>query len=128
MTNEALNKLRAICLTLPEATEEGGVGDPTFKVRGKIFAMRHPMHDRSSMWCKAPRGVQEMLVNSEPDRFFVPPYVGQHGWVGLWLDAELDWEHVAALVEDSYRMTAPKRLIRQLDERGGAVIRQSKDA
>jgi hypothetical protein len=80
--------------------------------------MRHPMDDRPSMWCKAPRGVQEMLVGSDPEHFFVPPYVGQHGWIGLWLDADLDWEHVAALVEDSYRMTAPKRLIRLLDERG----------
>lgn len=110
-----LEQLRAICLPMPEAVEDGGVGDPTFKVRGKIFAMRHSMNDRPSLWCKAPPGLQEGLVSVNPDRFFVPPYVGHHGWVGLWLDVDVDWEHVAELVEMSYRMTAPKRLIKQLD-------------
>jgi predicted DNA-binding protein (MmcQ/YjbR family) len=112
-----LAQLRTVCLPLPEAQEDGGVGDPTFKVRGKIFAMRHPMQNRSSLWCKAPPGLQEGLVDRDPDRFFVPPYVGQHGWVGLWLDVEVDWELVGDLVEKSYRMTAPKRLSKMLDER-----------
>ena len=57
------------------------------------------------------RGFQEVIVGSEPERFFVPPYVGRHGWIGLWLDVEQDWGLIADLVEDSYRMTAPKRLI-----------------
>lgn len=72
MTDDALEQLRAICLALPEATEQGGVGDPTFKVRDKIFAMRHGVDGRASMWCKAPRGFQDMLVASDPERFFVP--------------------------------------------------------
>jgi hypothetical protein len=107
---EVLNRLREICLALPEASEQGGVGDPTFKVRDKIFAMRHRMEGRMSMWCKAPFGVQGILVGSNPERFFVPPYVGHHGWVGVWLDVDLDWEEIADLVRKSYRMTAPKRL------------------
>lgn len=115
MSDAILEKLRTICLALPEAVEAGGVGDPTFKVRDKIFAMRHPMNDRPSLWCKAPPGLQEGLVASDPGRFFVPPYVGHHGWVGLWLDVEMDWNHVAQLVQQSYRMTAPKRLIKVLD-------------
>jgi hypothetical protein len=110
-----LDRLRAICLALPEATEAGGVGDPTWRVRDKIFAMRHPAVDRPSLWCKAPPGVQEMLVGSDPSRFFVPPYVGHHGWVGLWLDVDLVWDELADMIEESYRMTAPKRLLRQLD-------------
>ncbi|MBI5666368.1 MAG: MmcQ/YjbR family DNA-binding protein [Chloroflexi bacterium] len=109
-SNDWLAQLRLICLALPEATEGGGVGDPTFRVRDKIFAMQHRVDNRPSMWCKAPRGFQEVLVESDPDRFFVPPYVGHHGWVGVWLDVELDWEYIADLVEDSYRLTAPKRL------------------
>ena len=112
--SEALDQLRAICLALPEAVEDfEGVGSPAYKVRGKIFAMHHGMHEinRSSMWCKAPPGFQEVIVGSEPERFFVPPYVGHHGWIGLWLDVEQDWDFVASLVEDSYSMTAPKRLI-----------------
>ena len=112
MQENPLDRLRAICLALPEAIEqgEGGVGTPSFKVRDKIFAMRHGVDGRSSMWCKAPPGVQNMLVQSNPERFFVPPYVGHHGWVGIWLDIEIDWDEVADLVEESYRMTAPKRL------------------
>ena len=117
MKDGILEKLRAICLVFPEAVEAGGVGDPTFKVRDKIFAMRHPMNARPSLWCKARPGLQEGLAGSDPQRFFVPPYVGHHGWVGLWLDVEVDWDHVAELVEQSYRMTAPKKLSKLLDER-----------
>ena len=112
--SEAIDKLRTICLALPEAIEDfEGVGSPAYKVRGKIFAMHHGMHEinRSSMWCKAQSGFQEVIVGAEPERFFVPPYVGKHGWIGLWLDVEQDWGLIADLVEDSYRMTAPKRLI-----------------
>jgi predicted DNA-binding protein (MmcQ/YjbR family) len=113
----ALEKLRAICLALPEASEEGGVGNPTFKVRGKIFAMRHPHDGRMSVWLKAPPGAQGALVHTSPRVFFVPPYVGHQGWVGAWLDIDLDWEQLAELIEESYRMTAPKRLVAQLERR-----------
>ena len=116
MKEDPLDQLRAICLALPEASEQGGVGDPSFKVRDKIFAMQHRMNDRMSMWCKAPPGAQDVLVGSDPKRFFVPPYVGHHGWVGAWLDVEIDWNEVADLVEESYRMTAPKRLSALLDQ------------
>lgn len=115
--DRALTRLRAICLAFPEASEQAGVGNPTFKVREKIFAMRHPFDGRMSVWCKAPPGAQTALVQTYPRRFFVPPYVGHHGWVGAWLDDTLDWEHMAELIEESYRMTAPKRLIAQLDQR-----------
>src|SRR5262249_32024149 len=108
--DEALDRLRAICLALPQASEEGGVGSPTFKVRSKIFAMRHPVGGRMSVWCKAPAGAQGALVHTSPQVFFIPPYVGHHGWVGAWLDLDLDWGHIAELIEESYRMTAPKRL------------------
>ena len=117
MFENPLDQLRAICLAFPEAIEAGGVGDPSFKVRDKIFAMQHQFDGRISMWCKAPTGVQDILVGSNPQRFFVPPYVGHHGWVGVWLDVEIDWEEVADLVVESYRMTAPKRLSALLDQR-----------
>lgn len=113
----ALNQLRAICLAFPEASEQGGVGNPTFKVRDKIFAMRHQVSGRMSVWCKAPLGAQGALVHTRPELFFVPPYVGRHGWVGAWLDDQLDWDQLAELIEESYRMTAPKRLVAQLDQR-----------
>lgn len=115
MCANALDQLRSICLALPEATEGEGVGRPTFRVRDKIFAMQHPVDGRPSMWCKAPRGSQEVLIATDSERFFVPPYVGHHGWIGIWLDMELDWSFVVDLIEDSYRMTAPKRLIQTID-------------
>lgn len=115
--DNALTHLRAICLALPEASEQGGVGNPTFKVRDKIFAMRHQMAGRMSVWCKAPPGAQSALIQTSPHLFFVPPYVGHHGWVGMWLDVDLDWDYIAELIEESYRMTAPKRLCARLDQR-----------
>lgn len=117
MKSDAIDHLRAICLALPEASEEGGVGDPSFKVRKKIFAMQHQMDGRMSLWCKAAQGAQNILVGSQPQRFFVPPYVGQHGWIGIWLDGEIDWDEVVDLIQESYRMTAPKRLLALLERR-----------
>jgi predicted DNA-binding protein (MmcQ/YjbR family) len=117
MTDDALARLRTICLRFPGAEEAGGVGNPSFKVRGKIFCMRHSLHEvaRWSVWFKAPEGVQQLVVSDDPQRFFVPPYVGSKGWIGAYLDVEQDWEQLADLIEESYRMTAPKRLAAQLD-------------
>jgi hypothetical protein len=114
VSGELLDRLRAICLAYPEAVEAGGVGNPSFKVRDKIFAMQHGMDGRPSLWVKAQRGFQEMIVSADPERCFVPPYVGHHGWVGVWLDRAPEWGFIAQLVRDSYRMTAPKRLLAQL--------------
>ena len=111
MTDDALERLRALCLALPEATEKEAWGDPTFRVRDKIFAMPKVGDGRVSLWCKAPPDVQGMLVGSAPERFFVPPYVGHNGWTGVRLDGVVDWDEIADLVEESYRMTAPKRLL-----------------
>jgi hypothetical protein len=106
-TAGSLERLRAICLALPEAAEKQTWEIPTFRIRDKIFAMAH---DPDTVWCKAPRGVQAILVGAAPDRFFVPPYVGHKGWIGFHLDRTTDWAEVAALISRSYRMTAPKRL------------------
>ena len=113
--HDPLDRLREICLALPEAIEEAW-GDPTFRVRDKIFAQYKVGDGRMSVWCKAPPGAQGVLVGSDPQRFFVPPYVGHIGWVGVRLDVEIDWDDVADLVEESYRMTAPKRLLALLDQ------------
>ena len=110
MPEQPIERLRAICLALPEAVEKEAWGDPTFRVRDKIFAMEKRGDGRISVWCKAPPGSQTVLVGADPERFFVPPYVGHKGWVGMRLDREPDWAEVAALVRRSYRLTAPKRL------------------
>jgi predicted DNA-binding protein (MmcQ/YjbR family) len=67
------------------------------------------------LWCKAPRGFQALIIGTDAERYFVPPYVGQHGWIGIWLDSAPDWDSVAQLVRDSYRMTAPKRLVKLIN-------------
>jgi predicted DNA-binding protein (MmcQ/YjbR family) len=110
LTDSAIDRLRAICLVLPEATEQETWGDPTFRVRGKIFAMARHGDGRTSVWCKAPPGSQLILIGADPDRFFAPPYVGPKGWIGVRLDDGPDWAEVAGLVRRSYRLIAPKRL------------------
>lgn len=115
---DRLARLRRICLALPEATEKIAWGDPTWRVRDRIFAMQKGNHEggRPSIWLKAPGGAQAMLVEAAPDRFFVPPYVGNKGWIGLYLDGRrVDWNELAALVEQSYRLIAPKRLAARLE-------------
>ncbi|MGH7705544.1 MAG: MmcQ/YjbR family DNA-binding protein [Candidatus Dormibacteria bacterium] len=115
----SLKRLRQLCLSLPEAVEDAhGVGNPSFKVSGRIFAMHMVNHHgdgETAFWCKVPPGGQEALTASQPETYFVPPYVGRFGWVGVRLDRPLDWAEVRDLVEDSYRLVAPRRLGRRLD-------------
>ena len=119
--DEALERVRAICLGLPETSERASHGAPTFFVRGKRPFLRvltnHHGDGRFAIWCAAPEGMQLMLVDADPDKFFVPPYVGHRGWLGVRLDVDPDWGELAGIVEDAYRMVAPKRLIGELDER-----------
>ena len=68
------------------------------------------------IWCAAPPGNQELLIAADPARFFRPPYVGHRGWLGVYLDVEVDWGHFEDLVETAYRQIAPKTLIARLDE------------
>ena len=112
---DVVARLRGICLALPEAVEKETWEIPTFRVRDKIFAMAH---DPCTVWCKAPRGTQEILVGAAPERFFVPPYVGHRGWIGLRLEHDTDWDETASLIRRSYRMTAPKRLAALVPEEG----------
>lgn len=114
MPADPLEQLRTICLALPEAVETLTFGDPVFRVRNKIFTMFRSGDGRESLWCKAAIGVQEDLVNADPKHFFVPPYVGHHGWVGVRLDTKPNWDFVTDLIERSYRMTAPKKLAARL--------------
>ncbi len=114
-----LEKLRKLCLALPESAEKETWEIPTFRVRDKIFAMftEDTRGDgRVSVWCKALPGVQETLVGADPKRFYKPPYVGPNGWIGIHLNGEVDWEEVAGFIEDAYRMTAPKKLQTRMDQ------------
>ncbi|MBX3027417.1 MmcQ/YjbR family DNA-binding protein [bacterium] len=111
-----LEKVRAICLSWPETSEKVAWGAPTFRVRNRLFAMYlddHHGDGRIALWIKAPTGVQELLVEAEPERFFRPPYVGPAGWVGVRLDCAFDWHEIADFLADGYRLAAPPKLAAQ---------------
>lgn len=121
---DALARLRALCLALPEATEKTSHGEPTWFVR-KVFVSFAGRHhdDRVAFWCAAPPGVQEALVAGDPRRFFRPPYVGGRGWLGVYLDVPgVDWAEVAEIVEEAYRTVAPGRLVARLGGSAGSRV------
>jgi hypothetical protein len=114
MTGDALDRLREICFKMPEVTERLSHGEPSWFVRDKrLFVMfaDHHHDDRLAFWCAAPEGVQAMLVDADPHRFFAPPYVGHRGWLGVCLDVPIDWDEIDDLVTDAWRTVAPKRLV-----------------
>lgn len=121
MAKDPLETLRKLCLALPETTERLSHGEPTWFVRDKktfVMYVDHHHDDRVGFWCAAQDGVQETLVGSAPERFFRPPYVGHRGWLGVYLDVPgVDWDQIADLVVDAYRMVAPKKLVAELDAR-----------
>ncbi len=106
-------------MDLPEVIERPSHGAPTFFVRGKTsFVMFHDDHHGDGIlgiWCAAPPGVQAELVETEPERFFRPPYVGHRGWIGVRLDVAPDWAELRGIVADAYRQVAPKSLLARLD-------------
>jgi hypothetical protein len=115
---DPLPRLSELCFSLPEVTEKEAWGEPTFRVRDKMFAMftdNHHGDGRIALWCKAPLGMQEILVDADPERFYRPPYVGPKGWIGIRLDAEVDWQEVRSLLAEAWRMTAPRKLLPLLD-------------
>jgi len=116
-----LARLRRLCLSLPEAHEVEAWGAPTFRVKNKMFAMyaaaeNHHGGGRPAAWCKATPDNQSLMVRARPDRFFVPPYMGPSGWVGVWLDRRVAWKELDELLPDSYRLAAPKRLLARLEQ------------
>jgi len=113
-----LVRLRQLCLAFPEVVEDPyGVGNPSFKIAGKIFVM-HVVDQhgdgRTGFWCKARESAQLALTSSDPERYFIPPYVGRYGWVGVRLDRKVDWTEAQGLILDSYLLIAPRRLTRTL--------------
>lgn len=120
--NTCKAKLQKICARLPETeTVAGGENHRhlAYQVRGKNFAWftdDHHGDGRLGLHLKAAPGEQAILMATDADRYFVPPYLGPRGWVGVWLDRDdVDWAEVAELLTDAYRLTAPKRLVASLD-------------
>ncbi|HXS62830.1 MAG TPA: MmcQ/YjbR family DNA-binding protein [Streptosporangiaceae bacterium] len=121
MAVDLAEKLRAICLALPEVSERPSHGAPTWFIRDKksfvtLWADGHHDNGFPHLWCASAPGAQQELVAAEPDKFFRPPYVGGRGWIGMRLDGDLDWAEIAELCQDAYRVIAPARLVAQLDD------------
>lgn len=119
-SEQLVERLRKICLALPEAREKLSHGEPTwFAGKGKVFASLDDHHHGAahlSVWLPQPLGAQEALIDSDPDRFFRPPYVGPSGWVGVVLDDGPDWDEVERLVHSAYRHVATRKLVARLDD------------
>jgi hypothetical protein len=121
-TSVPIKRLRQLCLALPEAHEVEAWGEPTFRVRNKIFAMyaaseTHHGAGRPSVWVKSTHLIQDMLIHEDAARYFAPPYVGPKGWLGIRLDRRPNWKTVGELLRDAYLLTAPKRIAAKLEAR-----------
>jgi hypothetical protein len=110
-----LDRVRGHCLSLPETTERLSHGQPSFFVRDKktfvMYLDNHHDDGRLALWCAAPEGMQQALVEGAPEHYFVPPYVGHRGWIGVRLDRDLDWNEIAGAIEEAYLTVAPRRLV-----------------
>jgi predicted DNA-binding protein (MmcQ/YjbR family) len=116
-SGDPLERLRSVCLALPEAHEVEAWGSPTFRLRNKLFAMYASADDhhgggRPGVWVKSTHVNQDLLLHQDPERFFSPPYVGPSGWIGIYLDKRPSWRVVAEIVRDGYLLIVPKRRTR----------------
>jgi hypothetical protein len=110
-----LGRVRKICLALPETTERLSHGAPSFFIRDKVsfvnYMDNHHEDRRLALWCACPPGMRDGLVGAKPHQYFVPPYVGFRGWIGVRLDREPDWDDVERVIREAYLAVAPKKLV-----------------
>jgi hypothetical protein len=114
-TVDPLARVREICLAFPESSEVEAWGEPTFRVKGKIFAMHasagtHHGAGRQAIWIMSDSTTQDLLMRARPTQYFKPPYVGPSGWVGAWLDGRPIWSEINELLRDAFRKRAPKKI------------------
>jgi len=111
MSEATLERVRRLCMSWPEVTERLSHGEPTWFVRDKrtfvTYADRHH-DDRVAFWCAAPPGARDLLVEADPGRYFVPPYVGHRGWLGVFLDVPVEWDMVEDIIGDAYHTSADR--------------------
>jgi hypothetical protein len=114
----SVERVRELCLGLPETNERPSHGRPAFFIRDKksfvMYMDNHHGSGHKALWCAAPEGMQAMLVNASPEHYFRPPYVGHRGWIGVYLDTGIDDNEVAGAIEDAYLTVAPKSLAKQV--------------
>ncbi|MGH7864030.1 MAG: MmcQ/YjbR family DNA-binding protein [Candidatus Binataceae bacterium] len=123
-----IDRVREICLALPDALEKEAWGGPTFRAAHGMFAMYVDDHHGDGIlgiWVKAPPGLQEMLIGSDPKRYFRPPYVGHQGWVGMRLEGAVDWKEVANLLHEGHAVASTKQRIPRVKRSGSAKSRDA---
>ncbi|WP_020615107.1 MmcQ/YjbR family DNA-binding protein [Paenibacillus daejeonensis] len=115
---ELYEQITRLCLSLPEASERTSHGAPTFFIRDKLsFVQYHNNHHgdgKVALWCAAPAGIQQVLIDTKPEQYFVPAYVGHLGWVGIRLDQQVPWREIEGTILDAYVSRAPKALKEQV--------------
>ena len=126
MRKDQLERVRRICSTLPETTEKLSHGEPTFFVKNKVFVMfadNHHNDGHIAVWLPVPSGFQTTLIESAPETFFKPPYVGVRGWVGIELDRITD-KDLTYHIEVAWELIAPKRLLASVKAKDTSIITQ----
>jgi predicted DNA-binding protein (MmcQ/YjbR family) len=118
MAKDIRDAVREICLSFPQAEQVQSHGSPDFRVSGgktfATFVINHHGDGRIALWVPAPSGAQSLYTEAEPDHYFIPPYVGPRGWLGIHLDRGLDWGRIASHVREAFVLVAPKALTRDL--------------
>ena len=122
LVESQLAKVREVCRALPEVTERPSHGSPAFMVNDKrafaYFLDNHHSDGRLALWCAAPEGAQAMLVDSNPDHYFLPPYVAHLGWIGVRLDRKTPWSEIAAVLEAAHQTRyKPPRVTKTVSKR-----------
>ena len=126
MRKDQLERVRRICSTLPETTEKLSHGEPTFFVKNKVFVMfadNHHNDGHIAVWLPVPSGFQTTLIESTPETFFKPPYVGVRGWVGIELDRITD-KDLTYHIEVAWELIAPKRLLASVKAKDTSMTTQ----
>jgi hypothetical protein len=114
-----MERVRRICLSLPETWEKISHGEPTFFVRKKVFAMcsnNHHNDGHIAVTIPAAIGIQAMMIERSPEKFYRPPYVGVRGWVGIELGKVSD-EELGLHIREAWRLIAPEKLHTLLKDR-----------
>ena len=117
--NEQIERVRRICLALPETWEKISHGEPTWFVGTKVFAMfsnNHHHDGHIAVTVPAAIGIQEMLIKKAPKKFYCPPYVGCRGWVGIEVDRISDKE-LTLHIKEAWKLIAPRKLQAESQDR-----------
>ena len=113
MSEKQLERVRRICSVLPETTERLSHGEPTFFVNNRVFVMfagNHHNDGHIAVWLPVSSGFQTALLETDPETYFKPPYVGTRGWIGIELDRIND-KDLTFHIQTAWELIAPKRLV-----------------